>query len=663
MILSIDIETYSSADLSQTGVTKYAAAEDFDILLCAFAIDDGPVLVLDLSAEKDKDFFTHGFRELLLNPQYTKSAYNASFEIACLTSYFNLTPEQYERMLGSFTCTMAQAAYCSLPIGLGATGRTLGLPEDKQKQTIGKRLIDVFCKPSKKALAGERVPPAQEPEKWELFKAYCAQDVEAERAIQQALKAHPLPEKELALWRHTCRMNAIGVAVDLDLVQGAIALTEAENSRLLAEGRALGMDNPNSLQQLKLAVNEALAGVEEVNTLRKEDVEALLEKYPDNERLQALLNNRLAGGKSSLAKYPTIMAAQVDGRIHDSTMYYGASRTGRFSGRGVQPQNLPRNSLKNLGLARSLVKQKHLEGLRLLFGDVQDTLRQLIRTAIIPAPGHCFLVADFSAIEARVIAWLAGEQWVMDEFAGEGKIYEATASQMFGVPKERIKHGRPEYAYRQKGKVAVLALGYAGSTGALSAMGALRMGLTEAELPDIVARWRAANPHIVQLWADVEEAALTCVQEGRISKVGNYLSFNPEGIAGTPAMTVSLPSGRKLYYLSPQVFSGGKFNRPSIHYLDALSGGKQVITPTFGGKLTENIIQAIARDCLAETLLRLESSGYHTVLHIHDECVIEAPAEADLQPVLDIMAAPISWAPGLILRGAGFKTLEYYMKD
>ena len=970
--LHLDIESFSSADLSQTGVTKYAAAEDFNILLCAFAIDDGPVRVLDLNVEADKVFFLLGFREMLLDPRYTKSAYNASFEIACLTRYFNLQPELFERMLNSFNCTMAQAAYCSLPIGLGSTGTALGLPEDKKKMAIGRRLIDVFCKPSKKALAGVRVPPAQEPEKWQLFMDYCAQDVEAERAIQRALAAHPMPAEELALWRHTCRMNALGVEVDLDLVQGALALTEAENGRLRSEGQALGMDNPNSLPQLKAAVNEALAGQEEITVLRKADVEALMEKYPDNERLQALLGNRQAGGKSSLAKYPAIMAAQVDGRIHDITMYYGASRTGRFAGRGVQPQNLPRNYLENLDLARSLVKQNHIEGLRLLFGDVQDTLSQLIRTAIIPAPGRCFLVADFSAIEARVIAWLAGEQWVMDEFAGEGKIYEATAAQMFGVPLEKIKHGNPEYAFRQKGKVATLACiaegqlvlterglipiekvgtddrvwdgenwvahdgvvfngvkevmeygelcatpdhlvwiegesepvqlrdassrgahivqtgygrtpirvgenhkpretlgrqmgtlqgtdslhrlwpgavvelicafprkikrvpgmlttaanpkmagppahcskaavrkperpalpqvrrkgdpfripirfgcgvmatgkcpehaegirtgpdrqqrklftresslrpngtqqgqpssnrtfsmgskilalcqkrcypnagtwkdatgnhqvrgarcvgetqelagnskearvydirnagpnnrftvsgrlahncGYAGSTGALTAMGSLRMGLTEDELPEIVARWRTANPHIVQLWADVEEAALTCVQEGCITQVGRYLTFSPEDVAGTPAMTVKLPSGRKLYYLNPQVFAGGKFNQPSLHYLDAMSGGKQQMTPTFGGKLSENIIQAIARDCLASTLMRLESAGYCTVMHIHDECVIEAPADVPLQPVLDIMSLPVPWAPGLVLRGAGFKTTEYYMKD
>ena len=663
MILSVDLETYSSADLSKTGVTKYVSSEDFDILLCAFAMDDSPVRVLNLSVGEDQAYFVTTFLELLLDPQYTKSAYNAGFEVTCLSRYFNMTPVQYERMLGSFTCTMAQASYCSLPIGLGATGAALGLPEDKKKQTIGRRLIDVFCKPSKKALAGVRVLPAQEPEKWELFKEYCRQDVEAERAIHKALAAHPMPAEELALWRHTCCMNARGVAVDLDLVQGAIALTAAEDARLVGDAQALGLSNPNSLQQFKAAVNEALAGQEEITTLRKADVEALMEKYPDNERLQALLGNRQAGGKSTLAKYPAIMTAQVGGRIHDSTMYYGASRTGRFSGRGVQPQNLPRNSLENLSVARNLTKQGNGLGLQLLFGDVKDTLSQLIRTAFIPGPGQCFLVADFSAIEARVIAWLAGEQWVMDVFAGDGRIYEATAAAMFGVPQDRIRHGNPEYTLRQKGKVAVLALGYAGGTGALTAMGALRMGLTVDELPGIVSRWRAANPRIVQLWGDVEEAAFTCVQEGRITRAGQYLTFYPESVAGTPAMTVKLPSGRKLYYLNPQVFSGGKFNQPSLHYLDAMAGGKQQMSPTFGGKLTENLVQAIARDCLAVMLMNIEHEGYQVVMHIHDECVIEAPADAELQPVLDIMAQPIPWAPGLMLRGAGFKTHEYYMKD
>lgn len=666
MMLHIDIETYASADLPKTGVTKYAAAEDFDLLLMAYAIDGGPVELVDFTQIPDGKKALYLFLTAHMRTGARIAAYNASFEWTCICAWLGdmATPEWKNLLLDHMSCTMAQAAYCSLPIGLGATGVALKLPDDKKKQAIGRRLIDVFCKPSKKALAGERVLPAQEPEKWELFKEYCRQDVEAERAIHQALAAHPLPAEELALWRHTCRMNARGVAVDLDLVQGAIALTEAENSRLRADGQALGLDNPNSLTQLKAAVNEALAGQEEITVLRKADVESLMEKYPDNERLQALLGNRQAGGKSSLAKYPAIMAAQTNGRIHDITMYYGASRTGRFAGRGVQPQNLPRNNLNNLSLARKLTKQANGLGLSLIFGNIQDTLSQLIRTSLIPGPSQCFLVADFSAIEARVIAWLAGEKWVMDEFAGEGKIYEATAAAMFGVPKDRIKHGNPEYTFRQKGKVAVLALGYAGGTGALTAMGALRMGLNEDELPDIVKRWRAANPRIVDLWADVEEAALTCVQSYVCTMAGsNRVTFEMENVNGTPAMTVLLPSGRKLYYLNAQILKGGKFDQPSLHYLDAMSGGKQQMTATFGGKLTENIIQAIARDCLCETLTRLESAGYAAVMHVHDEVVIEAPADAELQPVLDIMSLPVPWAPGLVLRGAGFKTPEYYMKD
>ena len=662
--LHLDLETYSGADLSQTGVTKYAAAEDFRILLCAYAVDKGPVHLLDLeSSEEDLDFFNTAFLDMLLDTDIIKSAYNASFEIACLKSHFNMTSDQYEALLAFTTCSMAQAAYCGLPIGLGATGKALGLPDDKQKQSIGRKLITTFCVPSKKALAGERVLPLQEPEKWELFKQYCAQDVEAERAIHWALHMHPLPDEEQILWRHTCRMNDRGVAVDLCLVQGAIAITDADNARLKAEGQALGVDNPNSLTQLKAAVNDALEGAEEVTTLRKADVQALIERYPDNDRLQALLNNRQAGGKSSLAKYPAILAAQLDGRVHDQTMYYGASRTGRFAGRGVQPQNLPRNYLKNLSLAREVVKAYNPAILRLLFGDVQDTLSQLIRTAFVPGPEHCFLIADYSAIEARVIAWLANEKWVMDVFAGDGRIYEATASQMFGVPIDKIKHGSPEYALRQKGKIATLALGYAGGTGALIAMGALKMGLDESELPDIVGRWRTANPHIVQLWQDVEDAALTCVKDCQRQQFFSGMTFEMEQVNGTPAMTIRLPSGRKLYYLAPQIIEGGRFNQPSLHYLDAKSGGAMVLTPTFGGKLTENIVQAIARDCLALTLMRLEDQGYQTVLHIHDECVVEAPEGSALQPVLDTMAEPVAWAPGLILRGAGFVTSDYYMKD
>ena len=662
--ISLDLETYSSADLPQTGATKYAAAPDFEILLLAWAEGDGPVELFDFQVKNHDKLSLYRFLSQKLLEGCTFSAYNANFEWTCLCAWLHdlATPAWKEQLLGAFTCTMAQAAYCGLPIGLSATGRALGLPADKQKLAIGKKLIDVFCKPSKKALAGARVLPAQEPEKWALFTDYCRHDVEAERAIQRALHLHPMPDEEQALWRNTCRMNARGVAVDLDLVQGAIAITEADNARLRAEGQALGVDNPNSLTQLKAAVNAALGGVEEITTLRKADVETLLEKYPENGTLQALLHNRLAGGKSSLAKYPAILTAQLHGRVHDQTLFYGASRTGRFAGRGVQPQNLPRNYLKHLGLAREVTKTGNLELLRLVFGPVQDTLSQLIRTAFIPAPGHCFLVADFSAIEARVIAWLAGEDWVNHVFAGDGRIYEATASQMFGVPIDRIRPGLPEYTLRQKGKIATLALGYAGGTGALVAMGALKMGLTENELPDIVGRWRSANPHIVQLWQDVEDAALSCVTYCQ-KRQAKGIAFSMEQVNGTTALTLQLPSDRKLYYLAPQIIEGGKFNQPSLHYLDAKSGGAMVLAPTFGGKLAENCVQAIARDCLAVTLLRLEALNYRTVLHVHDEVIIEAPESADLQPVLDVMAEPIPWAPGLVLRGAGFKTTDYYMKD
>jgi len=664
MNVSIDIETFSNVDLSVTGVTKYAASLDFDILMMAYAVDDGDVELIDFTSIRDPKRNLLFHLNLWMKKGATITAYNASFEWTCICAWLDrlVTREWKNRLLERMTCTMSQAAYCGLPIGLSATGAALGLPEDKQKMAIGKKLIEVFCKPSKKALAGARVTPQQEPEKWQLFMDYCRQDVEAERAIHRLLSAHRMPEEELALWRHTCRMNARGVAVDEALVQGAIAITQDEDARLAADAADLGLANPKSLQQLKAAVNEALAGAEEITALRRADVKALLEKYPENETLQKLLSNRLQGGKSSLAKYPAILAAALDGRVHDLTMYYGASRTGRFAGRGVQPQNLPRNYLDNLGLARRLVKAENAAGLRLLFGYVKDTLSQLIRTAFVPAPGHCFLIADFSAIEARVIAWLANEKWVMDVFAGDGRIYEATAAAMFGVPVDRICHGNPEYALRQKGKIATLALGYAGGTGALTAMGALRMGLDESELPDIVRRWRTANPRIVQLWQDMEDAALGCVQDCAPKGLGDLI-FRIRQVGGIPAMTLLLPSGRQLYYLAPQILDGGKFNRPSLHYLNAMSGGKQQLTATFGGKLVENVVQAIARDCLALTLARLEDAGYRAVLHVHDEVVLEASEGAELQPVLDVMARPIPWAPGLVLRGAGFTTNEYYMKD
>lgn len=666
MNVSIDIETYSSVDLGETGVTKYAASPDFEILMMAWAIDDGPVEITDFMPIRDPK---RGLLERLnawMRSGATISAYNASFEWTCICAWLGelATPEWREQLLQHMRCTMAHAAYVGLPIGLAATGAALQLPQDKQKLALGRKLIDVFSKPSKKALAGARVTPQQEPDKWALFLDYCKQDVEAERAIAQALAAHPLPNDEWALWRNTCRLNARGIQVDGHLVQGALAIMADEQERLKADAAQLGLDNPNSLPQLKAAVNDALADVEEITTLRKADVEELLEKYPDNGRLQALLQGRLAGGKSSLAKYPTIDAAALNSRVHDLTMYYGASRTGRFAGRGVQPQNLPRIYMKApvLDAARRTARRGSTQGLRLLFDEVQDPLSQLLRTAFIPALGHRLLVADYSAIEARVIAWLAKETWAMEVFAGHGRIYEAAASAMFGVPIERIRPGLPDYELRQKGKVATLALGYAGGTGALINMGALRSGLTEDELPDIVNRWRAANPNIVQLWADIEAAALECVQDYRTIRLPVGLVFAITQVGQEIAMTIQLPSKRKLYYLAPRIVAGGRFNQPSLHYLDAKSGGKMVLTPTFGGKLTENVVQAIARDCLCETLLKLEILDYRAVLHVHDEVVLEAPAGSELQPVLDVMAEPISWAPGLVLRGDGFVTDEYYRK-
>ena len=603
MITSIDIETYSSVDLAEVGVTKYAASPDFEILMMAFAIDDGPVHLIDFTKVPNP---AHGLLTQLdgwMDEGHTITAYNASFEWTCICAWLGelVSPAWREQLLQHMRCTMAQAAYCGLPIGLAATGAALQLPQDKQKLALGRKLIDVFSKPSKKALAGARVTPQQEPDKWQLFMDYCRQDVEAERAIAQALAAHPLPEDEWALWRNTCRLNARGIQVDEVLAQSAMDIMQDEQARLQAEAADLGLNNPKSLPQLKAAVNAALEGIEEVTTLRRADVEELIERYPDNERLQALLQGRLAGGKSSLAKYPAIEAAALNGRVHDLTQYYGASRSGRFAGRGVQPQNLPRNSLKNLGLARRLAAQGNTEGLRLLFEEVQDTLSQLIRTAFVPAAGSCFLVADYAAIEARVIAWLAGERWAMDVFAGHGRIYEATASAMFGVPLERIQPGLPDYSLRQKGKVATLALGYAGGTGALVAMGALRSGLTEAELPDIVSRWRAANPNIVQLWADVEAAALDCVRDCRPISLAHGLVFEMTQVGRDMALTIELPSGRKLYYIAPQVLEGGRFNRPSLHYLDAKAGGKMLLTPTFGGKLVEN--------CLAGDSLVITRAG------------------------------------------------------
>lgn len=654
--LSIDIETKSSVDITKAGAYRYAQSEDFEILLFACKYDEEDVQLVDLTAGES---IPEWILTALMNPNVIKHAYNAAFEWYCLNTAGYRTP------LEQWNCTMIHGLYCGYTAGLDATGKAIGLPQDKQKLSTGKALIRYFCTPCKptKSNGGRSWNlPKHAPEKWELFREYCKQDVVTENEILKRLQAFPVPEEEQRLWRMDILMNAYGVRVDTNLIAGALAIDSHSTECLTAEAfRITGLSNPNSATQLQQWLSGK--GVD-IPNLQKATVEEYLQRedLPDDAR--KILEIRQQLGKTSIKKYVAMDTAKgADDRVRGLTQFYGANRTGRWAGRLVQLQNLPRNYLKTLDYARNLVKDKNYDGIKLLYGNVPDTLSQLIRTAFIPSGGNKFVVADFSAIEARVIAWLAGEQWVNEVFATHGKIYEATASQMFHVPIEKIAKGNLEYSLRQKGKVATLALGYQGGTAALIAMGALNMGLAEEELPDIVQRWRGANPRIRDLWYAVEQAALTTMQTAQPQGIyGLIFRYEGDLVYGQSFLTVQLPSGRKLFYPKP-FLQENQFGKMAIHYYTV---GQQTrkweVASTYGGKMTENIVQAIARDCLAETLKRIDRMGLQVVFHVHDEVIIDAPASITVDEICDLMAEPIPWAPGLILKGAGFES-DYYMKD
>ncbi len=655
--LSIDIETKSGAEIGKTGLYRYAQDKDFEVLLFAFKLDGAPVEIVDLAMGER---IPGNILKCLESPDVIKHAYNAAFEWYCLNQAGYHTP------LAQWRCTMIHGLYCGYTAGLDATGKAMGLPQDKQKLTTGKALIRYFCVPCRptKSNGGRRWNrPHHAPEKWMLFKEYCKQDVVTENEILNRLGAFPVPEEEEKLWRMDVKMNAFGVRVDTELITGALAVDSVSTQKLTDEAyRITGLDNPNSPGQIQQWLTES-QGVE-IPNLQKATVAETLKREDLPEEARRVLEIRQQLGKTSVKKYTAMDTAKCgDDRIRGLTQFYGANRTGRWAGRLVQLQNLPRNYLKTLDYARNLVKAQNYEGIRLLYGNVPDTLSQLIRTAFVPSEGHKFVVADFSAIEARVIAWLAGEQWVNEVFATHGKIYEATASQMFHVPIEKIVKGNPEYSLRQKGKVATLALGYQGGTSALIAMGALDTGLTEEELPDIVTRWRSANPRIRDLWYAVEETALAAMTTAEPQAI-HGLIFRLEGdlLYGQSFLTVQLPSGRKLFYPKP-FLQENRFGKMAIHYYTV---GQQTrkweVDSTYGGKMTENIVQAIARDCLAETLRRIEHLGLQVVFHVHDEVIIDAPVDVTADRICGLMAEPIPWAPGLILKGAGFES-SYYMKD
>lgn len=660
--LSIDLETYSDVNLKKAGLYRYVQSPAFEILLFAYSFDGAPTQVIDMAqGEKIPLEVIHA----LTDPQCLKHAYNAAFEWYCLSKYMGaqLPPSQWRD-------TMLHGLYAGYTAGLDATGRALGIPEDKQKLTTGKALIRYFCVPCKatKANGGRtRNYPHHDPEKWELFKTYNGQDVVAEMEIERRLSVFPVPDFIQKQWETDLLINARGVAVDMDFCAGALELGEIIRAQLTDEAVLLsGLQNPNSVKQLARWLSAETG--DDITTLRKETIKELLGR--DNaDHVQRMLEIRQELGKTSTKKYDAIEAAVCDdGRVRGLLQFYGANRTGRWAGRLVQVQNLPRTYTEPLEFARELVKGRKLDALRIVYGSPNDTLSQLIRTAFVAAPGNVLIDADFSAIEARVISWLADEEWRLEVFRTHGKIYEASASQMFGVPLERIKKGNPEYSLRQRGKVAELALGYQGGVPAMRQMdtGKLLADLPDEEIKDIVDKWRNTNPKIRNLWYSFNDAAIRVIQNGGSLRV-RCCTFARECdcIRGTTCMTISLPSGRKLYYVEPAV-GENRWGGPSITYMGVNNKNKWDRIETYGGKLVENVVQAIARDCLAQAIEHLEAAGLPVVFHIHDEVVIDTAAfdtnDAMLDKVVKIMSTPIPWAEGLPLGADGWVG-AFFKKD
>lgn len=643
-VLAIDIETYAETNLPKCGVYTYADSPKFEILLFAYAFDDEETQIIDL---KCGERLPRRVLDALTSPSVVKTAFNAAFERICLSKYLGVClPPQ------SWQCTAVQSAMLALPLSLDGVGEVLNIERKKLKE--GAELVRFFslpCKPTKANGYRTRNLPQDAPEKWRRFKAYCVRDVEAEREIRLKLRDYPIPAREQELYRLDQEINDRGILVDPTLVESAIACNLQYKECATARAYELtGLANPNSPSQIKDWLADQ--GVE-TETLDKKTVKALLPNA-DGEVLE-VLKLRLLMAKTSVKKYEAIRRSVCsDGRVHGLLQFYGANRTGRWAGRLVQVQNLPQNHIPDLALARLLVRNERYEDVELLFDSMPNVLSELIRTAFVPQPGCRFIVADFSAIEARVIAWFSDEQWRLDVFERGGDIYCASASQMFGVPVE--KHGQNGHL-RQKGKIAELALGYGGSVGALTAMGALDMGLTEDELPTLVKQWRNANPHITKLWWDVDEAALSAVRDRTRTQVGSLVFQYRSGM-----LFITLPSGRKLCYVKPRL-QQNKFGRDGLTYEGVGESKKWLRIETYGPKLTENIVQATARDLLALAMLRLRNAGFDIVMHVHDEAVLEVPVgQSSVEEVCRIMAIAPDWANGLPLRADGYEC-EFYQKD
>lgn len=668
--LSIDLETYSEVSIGKAGSYRYILDPSFEILLFAYSLDGMPVEVIDVASGQIIPLW---LKNALKNPLYIKHAYNAAFEWFALSKYLGwLPPDQWRD-------TMLHALYCGYPASLDAAGKAMGLPEDKKKLATGKALIRYFCVPCKPSNAnGNRTRnlPKHDPDKWKLFKEYNGQDVVTEMEIDRRLSAFPVPAFVQKQWETDLQMNARGVAADMELVRGALVTGAIVKSRLMTEARQLsGLDNPNSIRQLAQWLTDATDSDAEITSVTKETIATML-KQPQPANVQRMLEIRQELGKTSTKKYDALETCIADdGRVRGLLQFYGANRTGRWAGRLVQVQNLPRTYTHPLPPARQLVKDRNIDGLRMMYGSINDTLSQLIRTAFVATPGNVLIDADFSAIEARVISWLAGQEWRLEVFRTHGKIYEASASQMFHVPIEKIKKGNPEYALRQRGKVAELALGYQGGVSAMRRMdvGHNLDDLSDDEVKGIVDRWRETNSMIRDLWNIVDSAAITVITYGGAQTIRSEttdaiitLACELDVITGTRYMTILLPSGRKLYYPSPEI-GVNRWGNPSVSYMGQNQTTKRwERVETYGGKLVENIVQAIARDCLAIAIENLEAQGLHVVFHIHDEVVIDTPAWADedtmLETVTKIMTKPIPWAQALPLNADGWVD-KFFKKD
>lgn len=646
--ISIDIETFSDVDLIRCGVYKYADSPNFEMLLFAYAVDDGDVHIIDIAGGEE---LPEEIIQAIKSDTVVKTAYNAQFERVCLSRYLKLPDGEYLNPQ-SWYCTAVQAAELALPLSLADVGSVLGL--ERQKMTEGKELIKYFCVPCKPTKSNgncTRNRPCHDINKWETFKKYCMRDVDVERQIADKLKMYPISDEEHRLYVLDQIINDRGVLVDSELAEQAVKLNSIQTAVAVEQAYMItGLENPNSVTQLKQWLKEK--GVE-IESLSKKSVKSLADETDGD--VSEMLKLRLLMAKTSVKKYEAVIRSVCsDNRVHGMMRFCGANRTGRWSGNILQPQNLPQNHLPDLTLARDIVKDGDFEMLDMMFGNVPNVLSELIRTVLIPKPNHRFIVADFSAIEARVLAWIAGEQWRIDTFKNGGDIYCASASKMFKVPVE--KHG-VNGELRQKGKISELACGYGGSVGALKNMGAVEMGVQENELQGLINDWRNANPHIVRFWYEVGNAAMKAIKEKTTVPLGKLVFAYERGI-----LFIRLPSGRRLSYIKPRIGTN-RFGGDSITYMGINSAKKWDRLETFGGKLTENIVQGTARDLLANALINAANAGYDTVFHVHDEIICEVPnGYGSVDELCKLMCIKPEWADGLPLNADGFEC-EYYKKE